>query len=187
MYLPSVGRQEPYQQGIAVRHDGKYLRSVVAGHLQDVTVLLVRTVRTVHLEVATLVHLHTGSVITGEGGQAGVIVNTVGEGEPAANRTSQTQTRCEAPSHFLCVLKLTNPGVNLPPGPAGGPVVVRVLVGGEELGIFHRVVVTLQSPDSSPGSEVDVRLAVSSPVRFSLDISLDEVQSIEKSLHNFSF
>ena len=28
-------------------------------------------------------------------------------------------------------------------------------------------------------------LAVSSPVRFRLDISLDEVQSIEKSLHNF--
>ena len=75
-------RQGLYQQGIAVRHDGKYLRSVVAGHLEDVTVLLVRTVRTVHLEVTPLVHLHTGSVITGEGGQAGVIVNTVGQGQP---------------------------------------------------------------------------------------------------------
>ena len=185
--LSIVRRQGPYQQGIAVRHDRKYLRSVVAGHLQDVTVLLVRTVRTVHLEVAALVHVHTGPVITGEGGQAGVIVNTVGQGEPAANRTSQTQTRCEAPSHFLCVLKLTNPGVNLPSRPASWPVVVGVLVRSEELGIFDRVVVTLQSPDASPGSKVDVRLAVASPVRFSLDIALDEVQSIEESLHDFSF
>ena len=82
-------RQGLYQQGIAVRHDGKYLRPVVAGHLEHVAVLLVGTVRTVHLEVAALVHLNTSSVIAGEGGQAGVVVNTVGQGQPGEKKNSQ--------------------------------------------------------------------------------------------------
>ena len=71
-----------YQQGVPIRHDGEYLGPVVAWHLQHVAVLLIRAVRTVNLEVAPLVHLHTGPVITSEGGHARVIVDTVGQGQP---------------------------------------------------------------------------------------------------------
>ena len=71
-----------YQQGVPIRHDGEYLGPVVAWHLQHVAVLLIRAVRTVNLEVAPLVHLHTGPVIASEGGHARVIVDTVGQGQP---------------------------------------------------------------------------------------------------------